>query len=122
MLQHITEKALSVLVRSTSMFARAAIVCTCFLLLAVEARAQTAGSIAGVVKDASGAVVPGVTVEVASEALIERVRTTVTDSEGNYRLVDLPSGTYTVTFSLQGFTTLRREGINVTNGFAAAVN
>ena len=58
------------------------------------------GSIAGVVKDASGAVLPGVTVEAASPALIEKVRTAVTDGQGLYRIVDLRPGVYTVTFTL----------------------
>ena len=65
------------------------------------AAAQSA--IAGVVRDATGAVLPGVTVEVASPALIEKVRTTVTDATGQYRVVDLRPGTYAVTFTLAGF-------------------
>lgn len=82
----------------------------------------TAGSIGGSARDTQGAVVPGVTVEVASPALIEKVRTTVTDSEGRYNIVDLRPGIYSVTFSLAGFSTLKREGIEVSVGFAAAVN
>ena len=60
-------------------------------------------SITGTVKDPSGAVLPGVTVEAASPALIEKVRTAVTDGTGQYRIVDLRAGTYSVTFTLTGF-------------------
>ena len=65
---------------------------------------------------------PGVTVEAASPALIEKVRTVVTDSEGRYNIVDLRPGTYTVTFTLAGFSTFKREGIELTAGFTATVN
>jgi hypothetical protein len=76
-----------------------------------DARAQAAqASIAGVVRDASGAVLPGVSVEAASPALIERIRTVITDSAGQYRVEPLRTGTYTVTFTLPGFTIVRREG------------
>ena len=54
---------------------------------------------------------PGVTVEAASPALIEKVRTVVTDATGQYRIVDLRPGTYTVTFTLPGFSTVKREGV-----------
>ncbi len=70
-------------------------------------------SVTGVVRDASGAVLPGVTVEVSSSALIEKVRTTVTDGAGLYRIVDLRPGEYTVNFALTGFSTVRREGIRL---------
>src|SRR5262245_57689503 len=80
------------------------------------------GGIAGVVRDTTGAVLPGVTVEAASPALIEKVRTVVTDSEGRYNIVDLRPGTYAVTFTLTGFSTLKREGIELTTGFTAAIN
>jgi hypothetical protein len=79
-------------------------------------------SIAGVVKDASGAVMPGVTVEAASPALIEKVRAVVTDDSGQYRIVDLRPGIYSVTFTLTGFTTVKREGIELTGAFNATVN
>src|SRR5258706_14659130 len=99
---------------------------TAFLLLSVPAvsRAQDAssGTIAGVVRDQAGAVLPGVTVEASSPALIERTRSMVSDGEGRYRLVDLRSRAYTVTFSLQGFKTGRREGIELTTGFVATGN
>src|SRR5580704_5860528 len=74
--------------------------------------AQTAntGAIAGEVKDASGAVLPGVTAEAASPALIEKVRTVVTDASGRYSITELRPGTYTVTFTLVGFSTVKREG------------
>jgi hypothetical protein len=92
------------------------------LLLAPSTWAQQASGIAGVVRDTSGAVLPGVTVEASSPALIEKVRTVVTDGEGRYNIVDLRLGTYTVTFGLPGFSTVRREGIELTAGFTATVN
>jgi len=93
-----------------------------WVLVPVTASAQQASGIAGVVKDTSGAVLPGVTVEAASPALIEKVRTVVTDGEGRYNIVDLRPGTYVVTFTLAGFNTFRREGIALTAGFTATVN
>ena len=83
--------------------------------------AQTTG-IAGVVKDASGAVLPGVTVEAESSALIERARTATTDAQGQYKIVDLRPGTYTVTFALPGFSPVKREGIELPAQFTATVN
>ena len=80
------------------------------------------GAIAGVVKDDSGAVLPGVTVEAASPALIEKTRTAVSDGAGQYRVEQLRPGVYTVTFTLQGFTVIRREGIEISAGFTAPVN
>ena len=80
------------------------------------------GSIAGTVRDTSGAVLPGVTVEASSPALIEKVRTAVSDSSGQYRIEDLRPGSYVVTFTLAGFTTVRREGIELSGSFAASVN
>src|SRR5207247_3813081 len=92
--------------------------------LPTVAWAQTTegASIAGVVKDTSGAVMPGVTVEAASPALIEKVRSVVTDERGLYRIVDLRPGSYSVMFTLPGFSTLRREGIELTTSFTATVN
>ena len=92
------------------------------LVFAPAAGAQQASGIAGVVKDTSGAVLPGVTVEAASPALIEKVRSVVSDGEGRYNIVNLLPGTYVVTFSLGGFNTLKREGIVLTSGFTANVN
>ena len=93
------------------------------LVVPTVARAQQAqASIAGVVKDASGGVLPGVTVEVASPVLTEKVRTSVTDGTGQYRVVGLPPGTYTVTFGLTGFNTVKRDGIELTGTFTATVD
>jgi hypothetical protein len=92
------------------------------LFASQTAWAQTEAGIAGVARDATGAVLPGVTVEAASPALIEKVRTVVTDDVGRYNIVDLRPGTYTVTFTLTGFSTFRREGIELTSGFTATVN
>jgi hypothetical protein len=80
-----------------------------FLLIPSIAVAQA--SITGVVKDASGAVLPGVTVEAASPVLIEKVRTAVTDGNGRFQIVDLRPGAYTVTFTLTGFNTFKRDGV-----------
>jgi len=90
--------------------------------LVEPAWSQQLSGIAGVVRDASGAVLPGVTVEATSPALIEKVRTVVTDGEGRYNLVDLQQGTYAVTYSLAGFSTVKREGVVLTSGFTATVN
>ena len=93
------------------------------LALATSAAAQQAPSgIAGLVKDTSGGVLPGVTVEAASPVLIEKVRSVTTDSDGRYNVIDLRPGTYTVTFSLPGFNTYKREGIAISVGFTATVN
>src|SRR5213083_242818 len=89
---------------------------------ALPAAAQTLGTIAGAVKDASGAVLPGVTVEAASPALIERVRTATTGGTGLYRIVNLPPGLYTVTFTLPGFNQIRREAVQVAAGFSATID
>ena len=75
--------------------------------------AQVLGTVAGTVSDPSGAVLPGVTVEASSPALIEKIRTAVTDGSGQYRIVNLPPGTYVLTFTLAGFSTVRREGVSV---------
>jgi len=79
-------------------------------------------TITGVIKDASGAVLPGVTVEATSPALIEKVRSAISDGSGQYRIVDLRPGTYTVSFSLTGFNTFQRTGIELTGTFTATVN
>ena len=77
-----------------------------FLPSAVHAQA----AITGVVRDASGGVLPGVTVEATSPVLIEKVRSVVTDATGQYRIVDLRPGAYSVTFALPGFSVVKREG------------
>src|SRR3979490_2529332 len=92
----------------------------CLVLFPTLAFAQA--SITGVVKDSSGAVLPGVTVETASPVLIEKTRSTVTDGSGLYRIIDLRPGLYTVTFSLPGFSTVKREDIELTGSFIATVN
>ena len=86
------------------------------------ATAFAQATLAGVVRDTSGAVLPGVTVEAASDALIERVRSVVTDGTGQYRIVDLRPGVYTVTFTLPGFSTIRREGVEMAGSFVAAID
>ena len=91
-------------------------------VVSINASVARAQAIAGTVRDPSGAVMPGVTVEAASPALIEKVRSAVTDGAGQYKIVDLKSGTYTVTFSLPGFATVKREGIELTADFTANVN
>src|SRR5687767_1614602 len=90
-------------------------------LTAATAYAQE-GQIAGTVRDSQGAVMPGVLVEVTSPALIEKVRSATTDTSGQYRITGLPVGTYTVTFTLEGFTRQQRESIVLTTGFTASVN
>jgi hypothetical protein len=91
-------------------------------LALVPAAAFAQASIAGAVKDSSGAVLPGVTVEASSDALIEKTRAVVTDGTGQFKIVDLRPGTYAVTFSLTGFSSVKREGIELTGSFAATVN
>ena len=91
-------------------------------LFTLPASAYAQAAITGVAKDASGGVLPGVTVEAASPALIEKVRSVVTDDTGQYRIVDLRPGTYSVTFTLPGFSTVKREGIELTGTFVATVN
>jgi hypothetical protein len=90
------------------------------IVLPGAARAQSA--IAGVARDVTGAVLPGVTVEASSPALIEKVRTVATDAAGQYRIIDLRPGVYVVTFTLAGFTTVRREGVELPANFTATIN
>src|SRR4051794_15600767 len=101
-------------------FLRTAFALACIVALPTLARAQSA--IGGTVKDASGAVLPGVTVEVASDVLIEKTKTVSTDGEGKYQVVDLRPGVYVITFSLQGFNTFKREGLELPSNFVATVN
>src|SRR5262249_39859960 len=86
------------------------------------AQSGSTGAIAGTARDATGAVLPGVTVEAASPALIERVRVAVTDAQGNYKIIELRPGSYSVTFTLPGFATFKRDGIELSAGFTAAAN
>jgi len=92
------------------------------LLVLLPSMAFAQASIAGVVRDASMGVLPGVTVEVTSPALIERVRTSVTDGTGQYRVENLRPGVYAVTFSLAGFNTVKREGVELAGSFVATVS
>ena len=96
----------------------------CVILLPIAAAAQgtSAASIVGTVKDTSGAVLPGVTIEASSPALIEKVRSTVTDEKGEYRIIELRPGTYSVTFTLPGFSTFKRDGLELGSNFTATVN
>jgi hypothetical protein len=91
-------------------------------ILVTPALTWAQSTIAGEVRDASGAVLPGVTVEAASDALIERVRSATTDRSGTYRIVDLRPGLYTVTFSLPGFSTFKQEQVALRAEFTATVN
>jgi hypothetical protein len=103
-------------------FGRAAFVAVIVVVFPLLASAQVLGTVAGSVKDASGAVLPGVTVEVTSPALIERTRTATTDSTGLYRIINLPPGNYEVTFSLPGFNTIKREQVQVQAGFTVTID
>ena len=93
----------------------------CVGFVPAPASAQDA-SITGTARDSSGAVLPGVTVEAASPALIEKVRSVTTDENGGYRIVGLRAGTYDVTFSLPGFGGVKREGVELTSTFTATIN
>jgi hypothetical protein len=91
-------------------------------LLILPSAVFAQATLSGVVKDSSGAVLPGVGVEASSPVLIEKVRAATTDSTGLYRIPDLPPGRYTVTFSLQGFATVSREAVEVTGGGVTSIN
>ena len=104
------------------LLARAAMVAAIVFVFPGLARAQVLGTVAGAAKDPSGAVLPGVTVEVSSPALIERTRSTTTDSTGLYRIINLPPGVYEVTFTLPGFNTVKREQVQVQAGFTATID
>jgi hypothetical protein len=105
---------------------RSSFVAACFVafvsLLGSWAYAQERGTIAGVVKDSTDAVLPGVTVEAASPALIEKVRSTTTDASGQYRIIDLPPGVYRVTFTLTGFASQARDNVEVRVNFTTPIN
>ena len=96
-------------------------VLTGVILLPAMVFAQGA-TVTGTVKDTSGAVLPGVTVQVASPALIERVRETVSDGSGIYRFVDLRPGTYSVTATLTGFNTFKRDGLDISGTGTFTIN
>ena len=98
----------------------AVVLLTCLVLVPSWSSAQS--SITGVVRDTSGAVLPGVTVEAASEVLIEKARSAVTDETGQYRILELRPGTYTVTFTLTGFNTVKREQLELPADFVSTVN
>src|SRR5258706_8283258 len=105
---------------SRSRFA-AALAALAFLAVAPGvAHAQTS-AITGTVKDSSGAVLPGVTVQASSPALIEKTRSAITDASGRYQIVQLKPGTYLVTFTMSGFATVKREGIELTSDFTATL-
>ncbi|HMF95650.1 MAG TPA: carboxypeptidase-like regulatory domain-containing protein, partial [Vicinamibacterales bacterium] len=95
--------------RSPRGWARLAVL---FLVL-TPAAAHAQSTLTGVARDTSGAVLPGVTVEAASPVLIEKTRSAVTDSTGSYRIVDLRPGVYTLTFTLAGFSIVKRENIEL---------
>src|SRR5687768_5236999 len=108
---------------------RAAAVSTAVVLIAfvlagagIRAQGQSQASITGVVRDASGAVLSGVTVEASSPVLIERVRVASSDASGRYRVVELLPGTYTVTYTLPGFSVVRREGIELSGSLTATLD
>ena len=101
-------------------FVRFLAVLAALVLLPAAVFAQA--SLTGTAKDASGAVLPGVTVEAASPVLIEKVRSVVTDGSGRYQIVDLRPGAYTVTFTLPGFNTFKRDGIELTGSLTATVD
>ena len=101
-------------------FARGLVLAGVLACLPAVAVAQS--GIAGVVRDTTGAVMPGVTVEASSPALIEKVRSVTTDGQGRYNIVDLRPGVYTITFTLVGFSTIRREGIDLPTSFTATIN
>src|SRR5512139_2750814 len=92
------------------------------IALLIPSTASAQASIAGVVRDASGSVLPGVTVEAASPVLIEKVRSATTDGTGQYRITELPPGTYSVTMTLPGFSTVKREELEVAGAGVITVN
>jgi hypothetical protein len=95
---------------------------TALMLLTGVGAAWAQSAIAGVVRDDSGGVLPGVTVEASSPALIGGSRSAVTDDQGRYNIVDVRPGTYSVTFALAGFTTVKRDGIVLAANFTAPIN
>src|SRR5215212_4522805 len=100
---------------------KATLMVAVLVLTAATAFAQQ-GQIAGTARDSSGSVLPGVLVEATSPALIEKVRSATTDGNGQYRITNLPVGTYSVTFTLTGFSRQQRDNVVLTTGFTAPVN
>src|SRR5512138_2851185 len=96
--------------------------CILLGLLIIPSLVYAQASITGVVRDTSGAVLPGVRVDASSPALIEKVRSVTTNESGQYRIENLRPGAYTVTFVLSGFSTVKREGIELSGTFVATVN
>src|SRR5919108_3842464 len=96
--------------------------CASLGLLIVPSLVYAQASITGVVRDTSGAVLPGVNVDASSPALIEKVRSVTTNGSGQYRIENLRPGVYTVTFGLAGFSTIRREAVELSGTFVATVN
>src|SRR5450631_2837439 len=106
-----------------SLAVKSVIFFVCALVLPAPASAQQSlSSIVGVVRDAAGVPVAGVKVEAASGALIEKVRTAVTDGKGEYKIINLPVGVYDVTFTAEKFNTLKNEGVDLPTAFNATVN
>src|SRR4029453_2832644 len=99
-----------------------AVIASALLVLVPAVSSAQQSSMTGVVRDTSGAVLPGVTVEAASPVLIEKVRTATTDDTGQYRIIELRPGIYTLTFTLRGFTTVKREGRELPGAFVLPVN
>src|SRR5258705_8731839 len=92
------------------------------LLVALPSLAHAQASVSGVVKDTSGAVLPGVTVEAMSPALIEGSRSSVTDGNGRFVIEQLRPGNYVITFTLAGFSKVQREGIQLSGTSVTTVN
>src|SRR4051812_35361750 len=84
-----------------------------FVVLLLPATVFAQASLTGTVRDASGAVLPGVTVEASSPALIEKTKTAITDGTGQYRIIDLRPGLYALSFTLPGFNTVKRENVEL---------
>ena len=92
------------------------------LLLLSASTALAQATIAGIVRDASGAILPGVSVEATSSSLTEKVRTAVSDATGQYRIVTLPPGAYVVTFTLAGLKSVRRDNVSVSGSGVIPIN
>src|SRR5688572_11633225 len=106
----------------TTATGRFAFIALCAWMSALSGTAFAQSAITGVVKDTSGAAMPGVTVEAASPVLIEKVKAAVSDGDGAYRIGDLRPGVYSLTFSLPGFNTFKRDGLQLPAEFTATVN